>query len=86
MIPLMWVNVSTSYEGALLLSNVLEIHLQQGSALCINLRVSFQSSMRGGGAFTFSVVDVVVGSVGGVVSVVLHVLLQVWWQDHLRQM
>ena len=33
--------------------------------------------MRGVGALTLSVVDVVVGSVGGVVSVGIHVLLQV---------
>ena len=65
-------------KGAVPLSSLLEICLQKGSILCISLRASFQSSVRGGGAFTLSVVDVVVGSVGGVVSVGLHVLLQVW--------
>ena len=74
--PLMCMNVSTSCEGTLPLSNLLEIHLQKGSFLCISLRVSFQSSVRGGGAFTLSLVDVVIGS-AGVVSAVLHVLLQV---------
>ena len=34
--------------------------------------------MRGGGPFTLSVVDAVVGSVGCVVSVWLRVLPQVW--------
>ena len=70
----MWVNVSASCEGALPLSNLLEIHLQKKSILCISLRVFFQSAMRGRGPFTLSVVD---ASVGNVVSVGLHVLLQV---------
>ena len=56
------------------LSNLLEIHLQKGSILYISLRVSFRSSIRGGGAFTLSVID---AFVGGVVSVGLHVLLWV---------
>ena len=43
----MCVNVSTSCESALPLNNLLEIHLQKGSILCMNLRVSFQSSVRG---------------------------------------
>ena len=43
----------------------------------MSLRASFQSSISGGGAFTFSLVDVVIGS-ARVVSAVLHVLLQVW--------
>ena len=34
--------------------------------------------MRGGGAFTLLVFHMVLTSVGGVVSVGLHVLLQVW--------
>ena len=34
--------------------------------------------MRGGGAFPFSVFDVVLTSLGGVVSVGVHVLLQMW--------
>ena len=68
-------NVSASCEGALPLSNLLKIHLQKGSILCICLRVSFQSSIQGGGALTLSVVD---ASIGCVVSVQLHVLLQVW--------
>ena len=62
----MWVSVSTSCKGALPLSNLLEIHLQKGSILCIRLRVSIWSSMREGDSFTLSVVD---GSVGDVVSV-----------------
>ena len=74
----MCMNVSTSCEGALPLSNPLEIHLQRGSILCMSLRASFQFSVRGGGAFTLSLVDVVVGSVSGVVSAALPVLLQVW--------
>ena len=76
--PLICVKVSTSCKGPLPLSYLLEICLQKGSILCISLRVSFQSSMRGGGAFTLSVIDVVIRSVSGVVSVGLHVLLQVW--------
>ena len=71
----MCVNVSTSWKGALSLSSLFEIHLQKGSIICSSQRVSFQSSMRGGVAFTLSVIDVVVTSVGGVVSVGLHVLL-----------
>ena len=71
----MWVNVSPSCKGALPLSYLLEIHLQQGSVFFISLEVSFQSSMRGEGAFTMSVVD---ASLGDVVSVGLHVLLWVW--------
>ena len=39
----------------------------------MSLRVSFQSDVNAGGAFTLSLVDVGVGSVD-VVSVVLHVL------------
>ena len=73
----MCANVALSCEGALLLRNLLEIHLQKGSILCISLRVSFQSFVRGGGAFTLSLVDVVVVSVGGLVLAVLHVLLWV---------
>ena len=75
--PLMCVNVSTSCEGALPLSSLLEIYLQKGSILCISLRVSFWSSVRGEGAFTLSLVDVFVCSVGGVALAMLHVLLQV---------
>ena len=73
--PVMCVNVSTSCEGALPLICLLEICLQKGSVLCINQRVSLQSSMRGGGAFALSVVDV---SVGDVASVEFYVLLWVW--------
>ena len=73
----MCVNVSISCDGALPLSNLLEICLQKDSIPCMNLRVSFWSSVRDGSAFTLSLVDVVVVSVGGVVLVVLHVLLQV---------
>ena len=79
----MWVNVSTSCKDALPLSNPLEIYLQEGSVLCISLKVSFQSSKRIGHAFTLSVVD---ASVGSVVSVGLHVLLWVWVQDYLGWM
>ena len=74
----MCMNMSTSFKGVLPLSNLLEIHVQKGSIICISLRVSFQSSLRGGGVFTLFVVDVVLGSVGGVVSGGLCVLLQVW--------
>ena len=76
--PLTCVNLSTTCQGALPLSTLLEIHLQKGYVLCMNLRVSFQSSVRGGGAFTLSVVDVVIGYVRSVVLAVLHVLLWVW--------
>ena len=72
---LMCVNVSNSCEGALSMSGLLEICLQKGSVFCISQSVSLQSSMRGGGAFTLSVVD---ASVGSVVLVGLCVLLQVW--------
>ena len=75
--PLICVNVSTSCEGALSLSNLLQIHLQQGSILCMIVRVSFQSSVRGGGAFILSIADVVVGYVGVAVFAVLHILLGV---------
>ena len=46
--------------------------------LCISQRVYSQSSVRGRGAFTVSVVGVVVTSVGFVVSVGWHVSLWVW--------
>ena len=87
----MCVNVSTSCEGTLPLSSLLDIHLQKGSIICISLGVSFQSPVRCGGPFTLSVVDAVVGSVGGVVSVWLPVLLQVWvvgpsWVDVTRML
>ena len=75
--PLICVNVFTSCEGALPLSNLLEMHL-----LCISLRVSFQSAVRVGGAYTLSLVDVGIVS-AGVVLAALHVLLWVWSQDHL---
>ena len=65
-------------EGNLPLGNLLDICLQKGSVPCMSLQVSFSSSMRGGGAFNLSLVDVVVGSVGAVVSAVLPILLQVW--------
>ena len=58
------------------LSNLLELHLQKGSILCMSLKVSFPSYVRDGGAFTLSLADVVIGS-AGVVSAVLNVLLQV---------
>ena len=72
----MCMNVFTSCEGTLQLSNLLEIQLQKGSVLCMSLRVSFQSAVRVGGMFTLSLVDVGVIS-AGVVSAVLHALLQV---------
>ena len=75
--PLTCVNVFTSCEGALPFSNLLEIHMQKGSILCMSLRVSFQSAVRFGGAFTLSLVDVGVVSVD-VVLAVLHLLL--WLQ------
>ena len=77
---LMCVNVTTSCEGALPLSRVLEIHLQKGYVLCMSLRVSFQSSLRGGGAFTLSLVDLVVGSVSSLALAMLHVSLWCGWQ------
>ena len=70
-------NVFTPCEGALLLMNLLEMHLQKGSVLCMSLSVSFLYAMRVGGAFTLSLVDVGVVSVG-VVLAVLFVLLWVW--------
>ena len=73
---LMCVNVLTSCEGALPLSNLLEIHLQKVSFLSMSFGVSFQSAVRVGCAFTLSLVDVGIVSVG-VVLAVLHVLLQV---------
>ena len=39
--------------------------------------MSYQSSVRGGGAFTLSLVDVVVVSVGGMLLAMLHILLWV---------
>ena len=74
----MCMNVSTSYEGALPLSSHLEICLQKGSVPCISQRLFLQSSMRDEGALTLSVVDVVVKSVAGVVSVGLYVFPWVW--------
>ena len=74
---LMSVNVSTSCEGALSLSNLLEIHLQKGSFLCMSLRVSFLFSVRGEGVSTMALAIAVVGS-AGVVLALLHVLLWVW--------
>ena len=71
----MWVNVSIPFECSLPLSNLLEKHLRKGSVPCISLRVSSQSSVSGGGAFTLSVVD---ASVGDVILVGLCVLLQLW--------
>ena len=53
------------------------MHSQKGSVLWISQRVSLLSSMRGGGALTLSVMDVDLTSVGGVVSVGVHVLLWV---------
>ena len=70
--------VLTSWEGALLLSSHFEMCLQKGSIFYISQRVSLWSSMRGGGALTLSVFDVDWSSVGGVVSIGLCVLLQVW--------
>ena len=55
------------------LSSLLEIRLQKGSVLCMSQRQSFWSSVRDGGAFTLSLVDVVVGSVGDLVLGGLHV-------------
>ena len=71
-----YVNVFISCEGALPLTNILEIGLQKGSMLCTSLRVSFHSVVRVGGVFTLSLVDVGIVSTG-VVSAVLHVLLWV---------
>ena len=58
--------VSNSWEGALPLNSHFEMYLQKGSVFCI----------RGGGAFTLSVFNMVLTSVDGVVSVGVHVLLQ----------
>ena len=71
----MCLNMSALCEGALPLNSHLELHLQKGSVLCINQSVSLQSSVRGGGAFTLSVVD---ASLSGAVLIGLHVLLWVW--------
>ena len=73
----MRVNVFTSCEGTLPLSNLLEICLLKGSILCMSLGLSCQSSVRVGGVFTLSLVDVVIAS-AGVVLAVLCVLLLVW--------
>ena len=70
--------LSASWEGGLPLSSHFEVHLQNGSVLCISQRVSLQSSVRSGDAFTLSVFDIVLTSVGGVVSLGVHVLLWVW--------
>ena len=73
----MCVNVFLSCDGAMPLNNLLEIHLQKGSILCMSLRVSFPFSVRVGGIFTLSLVDVGIGS-AGMVLLVLHVLMWVW--------
>ena len=65
----------TSWQGAFSLGSHFEIHLQKGSAHCISQSVSLWSTIRGRGAFTLSVVNVVLTSVGGVVSIGLCVLL-----------
>ena len=67
----MWVNAFNSWLRAFPLINHLAICLQKGSVCCICRRVSLQSLMRGGGAFTLEV------SVGGTFIEAL-VLLQVW--------
>ena len=70
---------SVNFMGrCLALSSHFEMHLQKGPVLCISQRVSLQSSMRGGGALTLSVFDVDLTSVGGMLSVGVCVLLQVW--------
>ena len=48
------------------------------TVLCVSQRVSLPSFVRGGGAFTFSVFNVFLTSVGGVVSVGVCLLLWVW--------
>ena len=70
----MCINVSTSCMGALPLSSLLEIYLKKGSVLYISQSVSLQFSIRGGGAFTLSVVD---ASIGCVILVGLCVFLWV---------
>ena len=70
--------VSASWEGALQLSSHFKMHLQKGSVFCISGKVFLQSSMGGGGALTLSVFAMLLPSVGGVVSVGVHVLLWVW--------
>ena len=72
----MCVTVSISCQGALPLSNFLEIHLQKGSVLCMSLEVSFLFSVKSGGTLTMSLLDAVVAS-AGVVLAVLCILLQV---------
>ena len=52
--------------------------LQQGSFFYISPRVSLQSSVRSGGAITLSVFDMVLTSIGDVVSVGVCVLMWVW--------
>ena len=71
----MCMNESTSWKSVLPLINLLEISLQKESVLWIILRVAFQYSVRGGVAFPLSMFDIAVQSVGGMVSVGLHVLL-----------
>ena len=72
--------MSATSEDALPLSSHFEMHLQKRSVFCISQRVSLWSSVRDGGALAVSVfdVDVVLTSAGGVVSVGVSVLLQVW--------
>ena len=77
----MCVNVSILCEGPLPLSNLLEIHLQKASVLCMSVTVSFLSSVKDGGAFTLSLVDVVVGSKS---SVVLAILIGLLWVQIAR--
>ena len=71
----MCMNVFILCEGTLPLTNLFEIHLQKASILCMSLRISFQSAVIVGGAFTLSLVDVGIVS-ADVVLAVLHVLLQ----------
>ena len=76
----MWVCLSASWWSALPLSNHLEICLENGYVFYIYSKVSLQTSVRGGGAFTL-VVSCCDGdgiSAGGIVSDNAFVLLWMW--------
>ena len=64
---LMCVNKSASCCGALPLDNHFEIHLQNGSVLCILSRVSCLSAVRGFGVISLVVSTVVRSDVAGFV-------------------
>ena len=71
----MCMNVSTSCKGTLTLKYSLGNTFTEGICPLHEPKSVLLTFLRGGGAFTLSLVDV--GSVGGVVSVMLLVLLWV---------